>query len=90
LQAWQDLEHSKFEQMINKLQAFPDFWKQFTYPTIAKFQYNMMAHVDDMTELKMENFIQSTVSLCTTMSAMLVKEYARREGCTISNLARIN
>jgi len=37
-QARRDLEHSEFEQMLNKLQAFPDFWKQFTYPTIAKQQ----------------------------------------------------
>jgi len=41
--------------MLNKLQEFLNFWKQFTYLTIAKFQYNMMARVDDTTELKMEN-----------------------------------
>jgi len=41
--------------MLSLLQKYPDFRKQFMYPTIAKFHYNMMVRVDDVTKLKMED-----------------------------------
>ena len=47
------MEHSEFVQMLQKLEGFQDFKKRFAYPTMAKFQYNMMARIDDTAELKM-------------------------------------
>jgi len=55
-QARQDMEHSEFEQMLTMLQAIDDFWKHFAYPMMAKFQYNMMAWLDDTVGLKIANF----------------------------------
>ncbi len=50
------MEHSEFEQMLTMLQAIDDFWKHFAYPMMAKFQYNMMAWLDDTVGLKIANF----------------------------------
>jgi hypothetical protein len=54
-QARRDLQHSEFVQVIALLQQYADFKRQFVYPTMAKFQYNMIARLDDTTNLKFEN-----------------------------------
>lgn len=53
--ARRDLQHSEFVQVISFLQQYPDFKRQLVYPTMAKFQYNMIARLDDTAGLKIEN-----------------------------------
>jgi len=53
-QARWEMEHSKFEQLLMKLQEFPDLKQCFAFPMMAKFQYNMMAHLDDTLRLNLD------------------------------------
>jgi len=65
--------------MLSKLQELPDFRKKFMYPTIAKFQYNMLACVDDVTELKMENLKYNPQGVPRLLMLLMLPEAHGRE-----------
>jgi len=55
LQATQEIDNSEFEQLLMKFQEFPDLKQCFAFPVMAKFQYNMMVHLDDTFILKFDD-----------------------------------